>query len=54
MNNEDKIRQPICPLLLHFEGDKIDPSKCDYDTGTRSCSMQCKPSIKTKGAKNGR
>ena len=52
MNNEDKIRQPICPLLLYFEWDNIDPSKCDYDAETHSCCMRCKTSMKTKEAKN--
>jgi len=52
---EARIRYPICPLLLYFEGDKIDPDKCDYDMETRSCFMQCKaksPRVKTIEVEN--
>jgi len=39
----DKMKYPICPINLYFEGDenKCDSSKCDWDTDTRSCNNGC-------------
>lgn len=38
-----KVKHPICPFNLYFEGDedKIDLSKCDFEN--RSCTNACDP-----------
>lgn len=39
----ENVKYPICPINLYFEGDedKCNATKCDWDTGTRSCNSAC-------------
>ncbi len=51
---DKKVKYPICPLNLYFEGDedKCDTSKCNFDTDTRLCSTTCEiKSDKVSGIK---
>lgn len=40
----DGMKQPICPLMIYWEGDedKCDVTKCDFNVHGRGCTHICK------------